>query len=328
VAERPVVLALDVLPEASRAIIRERFSEYTPVFATSMDRDELLGLARDATVFLSSWGRIDAGLIAAAPRLRVIQKLGVGVDKFDLDAARERGVIVLKAAGINAEAVAELAVLLTFAVSRNLMKAVRLSREGRFEKEVLRAESTQILGRTVGLYGFGHIGRAVARRFQSFGASIIYYDPFRLPEQTERELGVRFVEFDTLLRESDVVSIHAPSTPETNGVFGAAAFAVMKRTAILVNTARGELVDDHALADALIAGRLRGAGLDVIANEPISPDSPLFDLDQVIVTPHIGGAVGDNFPRVVARALENVDAALAGASLRPADVVVGPPADK
>jgi len=326
VAERPVVLALDVLPEASRAIIREMFSAYDTRFASGTDRAELIALAQDATVFLSSWGRVDAELIAAAPQLRVIQKLGVGVDKFDLDAARAQGVVVFKAAGINAEAVAELAVLLTFAIARNLHKAVRLSREGRFEKEVLRAESTQILGRTVGLFGFGHIGRAVARRFQAFGAEIVYYDAFRLPLETERELGVRYVDFEELLRVSDVVSIHAPSTPETDGAFGAAAFAAMKPTAILINTARGELVDEAALADALVAGRLRGAGLDVIANEPLSPDSPLFDLEQVIVTPHIGGAVGDNFPRVIARALENVDAALAGAPLRASDVVVGPAA--
>ena len=324
-AERPLVVALDVLPELSQGIIRDTFAGYDVAFAPSTDRAEVLGMVTDATVFLSSWGRIDRELMQAAPSLRVIQKLGVGVDKFDLPAAEELGVTVLKAAGINAEAVAELALMLTFAVGRNFMKAVKLSREGKFEKEVLRAESTQVFGRTVGLFGLGHIGRAVAKRFQAFGANVVYYDLYRTSPENEKTLDVRYVEFDELLAVSDIISLHAPSTPETNGTFNAAAFSAMKPSAILINTARGELVDDDALARAIFAGELRGAGLDVIANEPLSPASPLFDLDQVVITPHIGGAVGDNFPRVVTRAFENVEAALAGTQLRAEDVVVAPP---
>jgi phosphoglycerate dehydrogenase-like enzyme len=326
VAERLKVVALDPLPELSQNVIREVFAEFDVSFTASKDLAELRPLVQDATVFLSSWGRIDRELMEAAPKLRVIQKLGVGVDKFDLPAAGELGVTVFKAAGINAEAVAELALMLTFAVGRNLFKAVKLSREGKFEKEALRAESTQIFGRTVGLYGLGHIGRAVAKRFQSFGANVIYYDLYRTSPENEQALGVRYVTFDELLAESDVISLHAPSTPETNGTFDAAAFAAMRPNSILINTARGELVDDDALARAIITGELRGAGLDVIANEPLSPASPLFGLDQVVITPHIGGAVGDNFPRVIERAYENVTAALAGEPLRAEDVVVAPPA--
>lgn len=322
-ADRPLAVALDVLPEWSRALVRDRFAGFDTAFASSSSREELLDLVKDATVYLSSWGRIDRELMAAAPNLQVIQKLGVGVDKFDLAAAEDLGVVVLNAAGINAEAVAELTVLLTFAVARNLLKAVRLSREGRFEKEVLRAESTQILGRTVGLFGLGHIGRAVATRFQAFGASVVYHDVARLSPADEHALGVCYVSFEELLAVSDVVSLHAPSTPRTNGAFGAAEFAAMRPTAIFVNTSRGELVDEQALADAIRDGRLRGAGLDVIANEPLSPSSPLFDLDQVVVTPHIGGAVGDNFPRVVERAHANVTAVLSGQPLH-RDVVVDP----
>jgi phosphoglycerate dehydrogenase-like enzyme len=326
VAERPLVVALDVLPELSQNIIRETFVGYDVAFAPSTDRAEVLTMVKDATVFLSSWGRIDRELMQAAPKLRVIQKLGVGVDKFDLPAAEELGVTVLKAAGINAEAVAELALMLTFAVGRNFMKAVTLSRQGKFEKEALRAESTQVFGRTVGLYGLGHIGRAVAKRFQAFGANVVYYDLYRTSPENEKALDVRYVDFDELLAISDIISLHAPSTPETNGTFNAAAFAAMKPTAILVNTARGELVDDDALAAAIVAGQLRGAGLDVIANEPLSPASPLFDLDQVVITPHIGGAVGDNFPRVITRTFENVEAVLGAQPLRAEDVVVAPPA--
>lgn len=326
-AERPLVVALDVLPELSQRVIVETFGDnYSFAFATSMVPDEMRELVRDATVFLSSWGRVDRWLIEAAPRLRVIQKLGVGIEKFDLVAAQERGVTVFKAAGINAEAVAELAVLLTFAVGRNLLKAVRLSREGKFEKEALRAESTQVLGRTVGLFGLGHVGRAVAKRFNAFGASVVYHDLYRASPETEAEINARYVSFEELLAVSDILSLHAPSTPQTDGLFDAKAFAAMKNDAILINTARGSLVDDQALADSIVRGELRGAGLDVVANEPISPSSPLFDLDQVIVTPHIGGAVGDNFPRVIVRAYENVTAVLRGEPLRAEDLVRGRPA--
>lgn len=318
---RPRLAVLDVLPKASRDVIAEWFGgECDVAFAAEgVDSRELV---RDATVILTMRSGLDATLIESTSDCRVIQKLGVGTDNIDATAAEGQGIRVLKAAGINADAVAELAVLLTLAVHRRLLKAVRESRAGRFAKEELRAESRQLVGRTVGLVGLGHVGIAAARRFAAFGTNVVYDDPYRRPPEVERDLGVRHLPLDELLATSDVVSLHLPGSPSAPPLIDAEVLARFKPGAVLINTARGSLVDEEALAAAVRSGHLLGAGLDVTVEEPLSAESPLFELDTVVVTPHIGGAVADNFPRVVERAYRNVTAVLAGAEPPPADVVV------
>lgn len=324
-AGRPRAVLLDVMPQSSRETLRTAFGDaFDFGFASSGKDDERIALVGGATVLLSMWGTVDHRLIDSATEAKVIQKLGVGTDKIDLEAAANRGIAVLKAAGINAEAVGEATVMLALAVSRHLLKAVRDSRAGRFEKEALRAATFQLVGRTVGLFGLGHIGRAAARRFNGFGVELIYHDLVRASGEVESDYGARYVSFEELLDRSDILSLHVPSTPQTSGMINAQTLARMKPTAILVNTARGSLVDERALAGAIARGELLGAGLDVTAEEPLDPSSPLFELDRVIVTPHIGGAVGDNFPRVAARAFDNVTALLAGREVRAEDVVVAP----
>lgn len=322
---RPLAVLLDVMPEQSQRAVTDGFGgSFDIAFARSTDPRELHELVRGATVLLAMWGAVDSSLIEAASEARVIQKLGIGTDKIDTDAAERLGIPVLKAAGINADAVAETTILLTLAVSRHLLKAVRESRAGHFEKEALRAETFQLTGRTVGLLGMGHIGQAVARRFSGFGVEIVYHDVVRVSADVEVACRATYVSFEELLQRSDIISLHVPSTPQTVGLFGAEAFACMKTGSILINTARGALVDEFALAEAVRSGKLVGAGLDVTEQEPLPSTSPLFDLERVVVTPHIAGAVGDNFPRVVQRAYDNVAALLEGRPIRAEDVVVWP----
>jgi phosphoglycerate dehydrogenase-like enzyme len=322
---KPVVAVLDSMPTASRAVITDIFGEqFSVVFVDDDSAAAKRAAAAGASVLLTMWGAVDADTIAAADEARVIQKLGVGTDKIDSDAAAERGIVVLKAAGINADAVAELAVLLTLAVGRHLPKAIAAARAGLVAKESLRAESFQLLGKTVGLLGLGHIGQAVARRLAPFGVTLVYHDLYRAPAEVEAECSIRYVERDDLFAISDVISLHLPSTPSTAKIINADVLARVRPGLILINTARGSLIDESALAAAIRDGRVLGAGLDVTADEPISPGSPLLELERVVLTPHVGGAVANNFPRVIDRAFRNAKAVLEGGEVAPGDVVVWP----
>lgn len=321
--EKPILAVLDVVSKESRETIESRFGrEFEVRFVESADPSEVVEAGRDATAMLVIWSRVDAQLIDQARRCKVIQKLGVGVDKIDLAAARSKGVTVLRAAGVNASAVADLTVLLTLAVLRRFRWATEELRAGRFQKEALRSTTFQLEDKVVGLIGLGYIGRAAARRFSAFDAKLQYYDVRRLLPDEERELGVAYVPFERLLATSDVLSLHVPSTPETRGMLNADALRKMKRGVVIVNTARGELIDSDALVEALREGIVFGAGLDVTWPEPLPPHSPLFEFENVVITPHIGGAVANNFCRVVDHAYRNVKAVLSGGAVPAADVVV------
>jgi phosphoglycerate dehydrogenase-like enzyme len=321
-ADRPIVAVLDAMPETSRAVISEIFGvDFDVAFVADNSAEAKRTTAVGATVLLTMWGAVDAATIEAARGARLIQKLGVGTDKIDVKAAAAAGITVLKAAGINADAVAELTLLLTLAVGRSLPKATAAARAGVLAKEDLRAESFQLLGKTVGLLGLGHIGQAVARRFAGFGVELVYHDVRRASEDVERECAIRYVDKDELIAVSDVISLHLPSLPSTDRIVDDAFLKAARPGLILINTARGSLVDEQALADAISEGRVLGAGLDVTADEPISPESPLLGLERVVLTPHVGGAVANNFPRVIARAHDNARAVLDGGDIAPGDVV-------
>jgi phosphoglycerate dehydrogenase-like enzyme len=322
---RPVVAVLDAMPEPSCAVISEIFgTDFEVTFVADNSDAAKREAAVGATVLLTMWGAVDAETVAAAQGAKLIQKLGVGTDKIDVAAADRAGIATFKAAGINADAVAELALLLTLAVGRALPKAMSAARTGVVAKEDLRAESFQLLGKTVGLLGLGHIGRAVARRFAGFGVEVVYHDLYRAPVELEQEYGLRYVERDELLAEADVISLHLPSTPSTDGIVDEAFLKAAKPGLILVNTARGSLVDEAALAAAIAEGHVLGAGLDVTAAEPLPTDSPLLELDRVVLTPHVGGAVANNFPRVIRRAYQNARAVLDGGEVEAGDVVSWP----
>jgi D-3-phosphoglycerate dehydrogenase len=227
-------------------------------------------------------------MILSAPKLRLIQALGTGVDKIDIDAATERGVTVCNAVGENAVAVSEHAIALMLALAKNLHKYQRSLASGRWAREM----SVMLNGKTLGIIGLGSIGTEVAKRVRPFGMKVLALK--RHPDQgLSEKLGLAFLggpdSLDYVLGESDFVLLSAVLTEETRGMIGEKQLAMMKDGAYLVNIARGEIVDEGALVNALRSGKLAGAGLDVFQMEPIGPDNPLLKLDNVILTPHVGG---------------------------------------
>ena len=186
----------------------------------------------------------------------------------------------------------------------------------------MRETCFQITGKTVGLVGFGNIGRMLARRLRGFDANVIYFDARPADEATEQALGVRYVALPELLAQSDILSLHAPLNADTSKMINATSIAAMKDGAVLINTARGGLVDERALFDALVSGKLRGAGLDAFDPEPPARDNPLLTLDQVVVAPHAGGGVFDNIDNVARHTLGNIMRFVRGEPIPPADVIV------
>jgi phosphoglycerate dehydrogenase-like enzyme len=223
----------------------------------------------------------------AAPKLRLLQCLGVGYDGVDIEAARAAGVMVATTPEGTVEGVAEHVVLMILAVNKQLLAADRALRAGQWLVWQLRPTSFMLAGLTVGLLGLGRIGREVARRLKGFAVELVYHDPVPAPPELEAELGLKRLAFDELLATADIVSVHTPLMAETRGLIGRRALGLMKRDAVLINTSRGGVVDQEALIEALQAGRLRGAGLDVFTPEPLPADSPLLALPQVVLTPHI-----------------------------------------
>jgi glyoxylate reductase len=258
--------------------------------------------------------RIDADLLAGCPLLRVISSCSVGVDHIDLDATRARGIRVGNTPGVLTETTADLAFALMLAASRRVPEAERFARSGAWTPE-RRWELDMFLGRdlhgaTLGLIGLGPIGRAVARRAEGFGMRVLGWN------RTPRELpGIEPVALDELLARSDFVSIHVALSDETRGLLDEAALSAMKPGAILVNTARGGIVDEAALVASLRAGHLAAAAMDVFAEEPIPPDHPLLALDNVVVTPHIGSASVATRRRMGELAVANLLAGLEGRPL-------------
>ena len=257
----------------------------------------------DADVLLHVLERVTAATIEQAPRLRLIQKLGVGVDTIDLEAARARGVAVCNMPGANTRAVAELTLLLMLATFRRLLRSrqadSRGKADGRSSADIL-DNLGELGGRTVGLIGFGAVGKCLTPMLQGIGARVIYTSRTETPGAS-----ATFVSLPVLLSEADVVSLHVPLNAETAATINERAIEAMKRGAVLVNTARGGLVDHDALYRALARGRLRGAGLDVFESEPVNPAHPLFQLPNVFVTPHVAWFTSETLQRGLSIFLEN-----------------------
>ncbi len=317
------VACLDVWTPAVREVVRRVAPpELELHFAKSYDEAEQLGLVERAEIILAGWAAVTAPMLAQAKNLRMIEKWGIGVDRLDVDAVRRMGVPLAITAGSNAGPVAELAVALMLGVYRRLAQVDAALRRGVWLKSEMRELGYQIAGKTVGLVGFGNIGRKVAQRLRGFECCVIYYDARRADETLEATLAAAYVPFEQLLAKSDIVSLHAPYIASAGRMIDAASIAKMKSGAVLINTARGELVDEKALYEALASGKLRGAGLDAFDPEPPRKDNPLLTLDQVIATPHTGGAVFDNVENVARHAIGNILRFLHGEPLAPADVIV------
>ena len=320
------VACLDVWTPAVREVVRRVApADLDLHFAESYDPAHQLALVENAEILLPGWAAVTEPMLAHAGKLRLIQKWGIGVDRIDVEAARRRGIPLSITAGSNAAPVAELAVALMLAVYRRLPYVNRVMRQGQWPKSEMRETCFQIAGKTVGLVGFGNIGRMVARRLRGFDPQLIYFDARPADRDTERALNARCVPLAELLAQSDIISLHAPFTPQTARLINAETIATMKDGAVLINTARGELVDEAALYAALVSGKLRGAGLDAFDPEPPAPDNPLLTLDQVVVTPHAGGGVFDNVENAALHALGNIMRFLRGEAISPADVVIAVP---
>src|SRR3954468_393588 len=279
---KPVVLVAEELAPSALAVLADDF-EVRQV--DGADRAALLPALGDVdAVIVRSATMIDAEALAVAPRLRVIARAGVGLDNVDVAAATARGVMVVNAPTSNIVSAAEQAVALLCAVARYTASASAALKAGEWKRS--KYTGVEVAGKTVGVVGLGRIGLLFAQRMAGFGVRLVAYDPYVQPARAAA-LGVRLVGLDELLRESDSISIHLPKTPETVGLIGAKELATVKPGVRIVNAARGGLIDEQALAEALADGRGGGGGIDVYAKEPCVA-SPLFAFDNVVATPHLG----------------------------------------
>lgn len=297
--------AIEFLAQAAEVDVWEGDLPPTPpeLARRAADCDGLLCLLTD---------RVDAALLDAAPRLRAVSNMATGYDNIDIAAATQRGVLVTRTPGVLSQTVAEFTIALMLAAARRVVEGDRHVRRGEWKTwgpQVLLGQDLR--GATLGIIGMGGIGQAVARLARAFGMRIVYFS--RTPKPAlERRYRMEFTSLDALLRQSDFVTLHAPLTPETKGIIGEGTLHFMKPTAILINTARGPLVDQAALYRALKGGHIAAAALDVTDPEPISPDDPLLTLDNVIITPHIASASAATRSRMAMLAAENLITALAG----------------
>ena len=241
-----------------------------------------------------------------SPRLKMIMRWGAGYDAVDIKAARERNIDVCNTPGANAYAVSELAVLLMLAVGRNLLAHEEKLREGVWSRELFNKTSQSLRGKIVGIVGGGNIGRQVARKVQVFGAKTFYYDAFRLSEEMEQQLELQYVEYEQLLKESDVITFHVPLMDSTAHMLNTENISLLKQNAIVINTARSGIIDDAALLEAVKNGHVLGAGLDCTEETPISKDNPLLQYPNFIVTPHVGGVTNDIAESIMPMIVENL----------------------
>lgn len=304
--DRPVVLIAESL---SPATIDALGPDFEVRECDGSDRRALLSAIAEADALLvRSATKVDAEALAAAPRLKVVARAGVGLDNVDVRAATQAGVMVVNAPTSNIVSAAELAVALMLAAARHISPAHAALRGGEWKRS--KYTGTELYEKTVGIVGLGRIGVLVAQRLSAFGMSVIAYDPY-VQAGRAAQMGVRLVDLDTLLAESDFMSVHLPKTPETLGLIGHDQLHRVKPSLVLVNAARGGIVDEAALYAALKEGRVAAAGLDVFAIEPCT-DSPLFELDNVVATPHLGASTDEAQEKAGIAVARSVRLALSG----------------
>jgi D-3-phosphoglycerate dehydrogenase len=303
---KPVVL---IAEELSPATVEALGPDFEIRSCDGSDRSQLLEAIADVdAILIRSATKVDAEALAAAKRLRVVARAGVGLDNVDVPAATQSGVMVVNAPTSNIVSAAELAIALLLASARNVSPAHAALRGGTWARS--KYTGAELFEKTVGVVGLGRIGVLVAQRLAGFGMNVIAYDPY-VQAGRAAQMGVRLVSLDELLAESDFITVHLPKTPETLGLIGEDALRKVKPTVHIVNAARGGIVDEGALYDALKDGRVAGAGLDVYAKEPCT-DSPLFELDNVVATPHLGASTDEAQERAGIAVARSVRLALAG----------------
>ncbi|MBV7295154.1 phosphoglycerate dehydrogenase [Corynebacterium sp. TAE3-ERU12] len=303
---RPVVLIADKLAQSTVDALGDSVEVR---WVDGPNRPELLAAVGEADALLvRSATTVDAEVLEAAPNLKIVGRAGVGLDNVDIDTATKRGVMVANAPTSNIHSACEHAIALLLSTARQIPAADATLRDAEWKRSSFKG--TEIFGKTIGIVGFGHIGQLFAHRLASFETTIVAYDPYANPARAA-QMGVQLVELDELMERSDFVTIHLPKTKETAGMFNAELLAKSKKGQIIINAARGGLVDEAALADAIRNGQIRGAGFDVYSSEPCT-DSPLFELDEVVVTPHLGASTAEAQDRAGTDVAKSVLLALAG----------------
>jgi len=297
------VLVSDKLAEAGLQVLRDA-PGVDLEFRPGMSEDELCEIIGDYDgLIIRSATQVTPRVIEKANRLRVVGRAGIGVDNVDIAAASRRGIVVMNTPTGNSVTTAEHALALLASLARKIPQAVTSMRSGKWEKS--KFQGREIAFKTLGIVGLGNIGRIVADRAQGLKMKVIGVDPVMSSDRAA-ELGIELVELDQLFQRADFLTIHAPLTPETKNMIDDRAFKKMKSSALLVNAARGGIVDEEALARAISAGEIAGAALDVFTKEPIDPDDPLLGLDNVLCTPHLGASTSEAQERVAVEIAEQV----------------------
>lgn len=304
------ILLTNHYPSGPYEIVKNELPEGFNLIMLDENSQECLEQMVGQADYILASGRIKISrrVIEKADRLKMIQRTGVGLDSLDLDEIKSRNIPLYVNHGVNAQSVAEHTLLLILACLRKLTLIHKNTVEGVWKKQAQGVQTYELKGKTVGLVGMGNIARIVVRLLSGFGTKIIYYDIYKLSVEEERELGISYCDLETLLRVSDIVSLHCPLTDQTRGFMNKDAFATMKNETILVNTSRGGLVDMKALLDALESGKLAFAGLDVFDMEPLTKGHSITKMKNVILTPHIGGITRDSFQKMMQDAMRNIEA--------------------
>jgi glyoxylate reductase len=298
--------ALDMVRKVAEVKINENYG--TP------SKETLLREVVDIDgLFCNITEKVDAQLLEAGKKLKIVASMSVGFDHIDLEAATKRGILATHTPGVLTEAVADETFGLMLAVARRLVEADAYVREGSWKLKwsPMLLVGRDVYGKTLGIYGLGRIGIAVAKRAKGFGMKIIYYDAFR-NEEAEKTLGIEFKPKEDVIREADYLSVHVPLLPETKNSISTKELKMMKRTAFLINTARGGVVDEKALIDALRAGTIAGAALDVFEKEPVDIDNPLLKMKNVVVEPHLASGSIESRTAMAVLAAQNLVAGLTG----------------
>ncbi len=319
----PRVLLIDPLPSPVVERLRPSFPASVGFDAVPTSSEEdLAQYGAEAEILLVIHRKVDARLLSFVPRVRLVQRVGVGYDNLDLDALQAAGVVAAYTPGANAAAVAEHTILLMLALLKRFVAAESAVRQGGWPTmELFQAGVGDLANATVGLVGFGNTGRAVAERLLPFGSRLLYMARHAVDATIEQQFGMRYASLDDLLASSTIVSLHLPLTEATLGLIGEAELAKMPAGAFLINTSRGEILDEAALRRALVSGKLGGAALDVLRDERPG-GNPFADLPQVIVTPHMAGGSRAAVERALQMAMANVARFLRGES--PLDLIPMP----
>ena len=291
--------------EILKSVIPDGFTVET---LDELSYDSLIRQAVDADYLMVS-GRlpIDEGVLSAAKHLNMIQRTGVGAEMLDVEAIKKHGIPVYVNAGVNAQSVAEHTLTLILACLKRLPQINKQTHEGIWKKQQVGVTTRELKGKTVALVGMGNIGRLVAGMLQPFGANVIYTDVVRQNEETEQRLGLSYYDsFETLLPEADILSFHCPLTSENTELLNSRTLAMLKQGAMVVNTARGKLINPYDLYEALVSGHLSATALDTHYEEPIKDEYKLVELDNVILTPHIGGLSYEAFNSMMNDAVANI----------------------